>query len=280
MYGTMIVGAIVLFLAVASYGERLVAPGPGAPSTRDLATVESKSDTLFHVLVALTAVLLTGRALSLLFLSVRQPPVIGEVIGGILLGPSILGRLWPEAASFILPPSVAPFLGVIAHLGVILYMFLVGLELSPAVLGERVHATVAISHASIIAPFLLGATLSLLIYPRLSSSDVSFTTFALFVGVAMSITAFPVLARILTDQRMQGTQMGIIALGCAATDDLTAWCLLALVVGVIQAQMGRAFLVLGLTAAFLAIMILVVRPVVARLLVRLDEIKLALPHFR
>ena len=94
----------------------------------------------------------------------------------------------------------------------------------------------------------------------------SFTSFALFVGVAMSITAFPVLARILTDQRMQRTQMGIITLGCAATDNLTAWCLLALVVGVVQAKMGEAFLVLGLTAAFLAIMLLVVRPVVAHLL--------------
>ncbi|HKM52529.1 MAG TPA: cation:proton antiporter [Isosphaeraceae bacterium] len=274
MYGVMIVGAIVLFLTVDSCGEGLVAPGPGPPGARDSATVGGKPDALVHVLVALTAVLLMGRLLSLLFLCVRQPPVIGEVIGGILLGPSVLGRLWPEAAAFVLPPSVAPFLGVIAHLGVILYMFLVGLELSPAVLSERAHATVAISHASIIVPFLLGATMSLLLYPRLSSSDVSFTSFALFVGVAMSITAFPVLARILTDQRMQRTQMGIIALGCAATDDLTAWCLLALVVGVVQAKMGGAFLVLGLTAAFLAIMLLVVRPVVARLLARLGETQL------
>ena len=192
--------------------------------------------------MALTAVLVTGRLLGLLFRYVGQPPVIGEVVGGILLGPSLLGRVWPEAAAFILPPSVAPFLGVIAQLGVILYMFLVGLELNPRVLRERAHATVAISHASIIAPFLLGAALALVLYPRLSSSDVPFTSFALFLGVAMSITAFPVLARILTDRRMQRTPLGVVALGCAATDDVTAWCLLAFVVGVDQAKVGGAVL--------------------------------------
>lgn len=274
MYGAMVVGAVVLFLAIDSCGGRLVAPGPAAPGARGSAAVGGKPDALVHVLVALTAVLLMGRLLSLLFRGMGQPPVIGEVVGGILLGPSLLGRVWPEAAAVVLPPSVAPFLGVIAQLGVILYMFLVGLELNPGVLRERAHATVAISHASIIAPFLLGATLSLLLYPRLSSSDVPFTSFALFVGVAMSITAFPVLARILTDRKMQKTHLGIIALGCAATDDLTAWCLLAFVVGVAQAKVGGAFLVLGLTAAFIAIMLLVVRPIAVRLLARSGETRL------
>jgi K+:H+ antiporter len=272
MYGAMMVVAIALFLAIDSCGQRLVAPGPAAPSARGPVMVRGNPDALFHVLVALTAVMLTGRLLSLLFLG--QPPVIGEVVGGILLGPSLLGRLWPEAAAFIMPPSVAPFLGVLAQFGVILYMFLVGLELNPGVLRARAHATVAISHASIIAPFLLGATVSLLLYPLLSSSDVSFTSFALFVGVAMSITAFPVLARILTDRGMQKTHLGIIALGCAATDDLTAWCLLAFVVGKVQAKLGGAFVVLGLTAAFIAIMLLVVRPATARLLARLGETQL------
>jgi Kef-type K+ transport system membrane component KefB len=274
VYGVMLVGAIVLFLAIDSCGGRLVAPRPAIPSASGAGAVRSDPDALVHVLVALTAVLLTGRLLNLVFVGLGQPPVIAEVVGGILLGPSLLGWLWPEAAAFVLPPSAAPFLGVIAQLGVILYMFLVGLELNPGVLRERAHALVAISHTSIILPFLLGATLSLLLYPRLSSSDVSFTSFALFVGVAMSITAFPVLARILTDRRMQRTRLGIMALGCAATDDLTAWCLLAFVVGQVQARTGGAFLVLGSTAAFIAIMLLVVRPVAARLLAGLGEAQL------
>jgi Kef-type K+ transport system membrane component KefB len=233
-----------------------------------------KPDALFHVLVALTAVLITGRLLSVLFAYVGQPPVIGEVVGGILLGPSLLGQVWPEAAEFVLPQSVAPYLSVVAQLGVILYMFLVGLHLNLGVLRERARATVAISHASIIVPFLLGATLALILYPRLSSSDVAFTSFALFLGVATSITAFPVLARILTDLRMHKTRLGMIALGCAATDDVTAWCLLAFVVGVTQARVGGAFLVLGLTLTYIGFMFVVVRPIVSRLLARFDEARL------
>jgi Kef-type K+ transport system membrane component KefB len=231
-------------------------------------------DALTHVLVALTAVLITGRLLGLLFRYVGQPPVIGEVVGGIFLGPSLLGQVWPQGAAFILPPSVAPYLGVIAQLGVILYMFLVGLELNPGALRDRAHTLVVISHASIVVPFLLGAALAVFLYPRLSSDDVPFTSFALFLGVAMSITAFPVLARILTDRRMQKTPLGILALGCAAAGDVTAWCLLAFVVGVAQAKVGGAFLVLGLTAIFVGFMFLVARPIVARVLIRFDEVRL------
>src|SRR5262249_7689944 len=177
----------------------------------------------------------------------------------------------PEASDFILPASVGPYLGVIAQLGVILYMFLVGLELNHGELRGRAHATVLTSHASIVVPFVLGAALALLLYPRLATSDVHFTSFALFMGVALSITAFPVLARILSDRGMQRTPLGVMALGCAAINDVTAWCLLAFVVGVAQAQLDRAFLVLGLTGAYLTFIFLAVRPLAARFLGRLSE---------
>jgi Kef-type K+ transport system membrane component KefB len=160
---------------------------------------------------------------------------------------------------------------VISQLGVILYMFLVGLELNPALLRQRARAAVAISNAGIVFPFLLGSATALVLYPNLSSSDVTFTSFALFVGVATSITAFPVLARILTDRRMQHTPLGVLALGCAAADDVTAWCLLAFVVGVAQTQLSGAFVVLGLTAGYIAFMILIVRPATVRWLAPLDE---------
>jgi len=274
LYGGMIVAAIALFLVIDRFGATLAAPDAGAPATTSSAIPVAKADPVVHVLVALTAVLIVGRILGLLFRYVGQPPVIGEVVGGILLGPSVLGRVWPDAAAFILPPAVAPNLGMIAQLGVVLYMFLVGLELNPSVLRARAHATIAISHASILAPFLLGSGLALFLYPRLSSSDVTFTSFALFMGVAMSITAFPVLARILTDRQMQKTTLGIIALGCAATDDVTAWCLLAFVVGVAQAKVGGAFVVLGLTMAYIGFMFFVVRPVADRVLRRFDESRL------
>ncbi len=271
LYIGMFAAAILVFLAIDSAGATLAAPENGAPTATARETPVATADPVVHVLIALTAVLIAGRVVGLLFRYIGQPPVIGEVVAGILLGPSVLGRVWPDAAAFILPPSVAPNLGMIAQLGVVLYMFLVGLELNPSVLRARAHATFAISHASIMLPFLLGSGLALYLYPRLSSREVTFTSFALFMGVAMSITAFPVLARILADRKMQKTPLGVIALGCAATDDVTAWCLLAFVVGVAQAKVGGAFVVLGLTMAYIGIIFFVVRPIAGRVVSSIDE---------
>ena len=151
----------------------------------------------------------------------------------------------------ILPPAVAPFLGMIAQLGVILYMFIVGLELNAGLLSTvrmrrwRPPTPAYSCHSS-------SAHCGLDLYPRLSSSNVPFTSFALFIGVAMSITAFPVLARILTDRRMARTELGVIALSCAATDDVTAWCLLAFVVGMARAQVGEGLLVTAGALGYIA----------------------------
>jgi Kef-type K+ transport system membrane component KefB len=201
-----------------------------------------------------------------LFVHFEQPRVIGEMVAGIMLGPSLLGRIWPDAMHFILPTDVRPYLGIIAQIGVILYMFLVGLELNAGLLRARAHATVAISHASIVTPFLLGSMLALWLYPQLGTEGVPFASFALFMGVAMSITAFPVLARILTDRGMENTELGVIALSCAAIDDATAWCLLAFVVGVAQSAVNGALQTTLLALGYIAIMLLVVRPLAVRFL--------------
>ena len=265
----MVLGGVALFLLIRSYGETLSAPAPAVAAAASRgAEVTAAPDVLLHVLLALAAVVVAGRLLGRLLRSIGQPPVIGEVLAGILLGPSLLGRIAADVSAYILPSSVAPFLGVIAQLGVVLYMFLVGLELNAELLRDRAHAIVATSHASIVAPFVLGSWLALYLYPRLSSSDVPFTSFALFMGVAMSITAFPVLARILTDRGMSKTELGVVALTCAAAGDVTAWCLLAFVVGVAQAKIQSALVVAILTVGFIGIMFLVVRPVVARLVLR------------
>ena len=271
-YVLMIVAGVMAFLVIAQWGDELVAPaaaaGIGRPNAPKLGAGQSHA--LVHVLVALLAVVALGRLLNLLFRRLHQPSVIGEIVAGIALGPSLLGRVAPEAAHVVLPPEVAPYLSVVAHLGVILYMFIVGLELNGELLRDRAHSTVAISHASILAPFVLGAVLALALYTRLATRDVPFTSFALFLGVAMSITAFPVLARILTDTGMSKTPLGVMALSCAASDDITAWCLLALVVGVAQSHVNGAFTVIAGAVAYLLFMFVLVRPLIHRWLRRHD----------
>ena len=211
------------------------------------------------MLLALVVIVVAARILGAVFRWLHQPQVMGEVVAGLLLGPSFLGWLAPQLSSRLLSPAIAPLLAIIAQVGVILFMFLVGLELNTNLLRQRTRATIAISHTSIMVPFLLGAGLALWLYPRFTGGGVSFTAFALFIGVAMSVTAFPVLARILTDTKMQASRMGVLALACAAVDDVTAWCLLALVVGVAHAQPGRVLLTVGAAIAFILFVLLIVR---------------------
>jgi len=260
-YVVMLAAAVGLFFVIRAAGEAMPTVSTVSSSPHAAQGVVSKSNALLQVLIALAAVIVTGRVLAWAFQRIGQPPVIGEVVAGILLGPSLLGR---QVSSYILPDAVAPVLGMIAQLGVIFYMFLVGLELNAARLRRQAHSAVAISHASIVAPFLLGAALALLLFPDLSRPGVPFTSFALFMGVAMAITAFPVLARILTDLRLTATDLGVVALSCAAVDDVTAWCLLAFVVGVAQAQVGGAMLVTALAVGYVAFVFLIIRPLAAR----------------
>ena len=264
-YGLMIGGLVLLYLWIRSYGDTLGAPAPLGSNIFGSAASRASQGDLLHVLLALVVVIATARAMGWVFRSARQPQVVGEILAGIVLGPSLLGRLAPGAEGYLFPAAVGPFLNIIAQVGVILYMFLVGLELDPALLRKRGHTTVAISHASIIAPFLLGAATALYLYPKLSTRDVPFTCFSLFLGVSMSVTAFPVLARILTDRGIHKTRMGVIALTCAAVDDVTAWCMLAFVVSVARAQATGAVATIAMALGFILLMILVVRPAMVRL---------------
>jgi Kef-type K+ transport system membrane component KefB len=263
-YAGMILAAVSLFFIIRAYGNTLSAPPPDASRPTPSGLVAS--DVLWHLFAALTAVIVVGRLLGRLFRKIGQPPVIGEVVGGVLLGPSCLGAISPAAYRFILAPDVLPYLGVVAQLGVVLYMFLVGLDLNVHAMRGQVHATVATSHASIVVPFVLGSALALYLYPRFSTADVPFTSFTLFTGIAMSITAFPVLARILSDLNLTKSEVGGIALTCAAVDDVTAWCLLALLVGVAQASAGSALVVTALTVLFILLMFGIVRPWIAKAL--------------
>jgi Kef-type K+ transport system membrane component KefB len=226
------------------------------------------TDLALHVIIALAAVVVSGRVMGRLVARIGQPLVIGEVLSGILLGPSLLGRIAPGVEDYLFPMSARPALGVIAQLGVILYMFVVGLEFDPASLRKRAAPYIVVSLFSIAVPFTLGCGLAFALYPAFSPPGVRFLPFALFMGIAMSITAFPVLARILTDRGLSRTDLGVAALTCAAVDDVTAWCLLAVVVGVSRATLSSAFVSALLAVAFIVFMFVVARPIVARLVAR------------
>lgn len=261
-YAAMLAATAGIYLLIRARGEHLVAPAPEGAGPEH---VLGHSSTLATVLLALAVIILLARGLGSLFERyLRQPAVIGEIVAGLMLGPSVLGAISPEAAAMVLPASAAPLLGILSKVGVVLFMFLVGLELDPKLLRANGHATVMISHASIVAPFLLGATLALGLYPLYSNSAVSFTVFSLFIGVSLSVTAFPVLARILSDRKVQRTPLGVTALTCAAVDDVSAWTLLAFVVSVASAQVGDAAWTLGYVLGYLLIMFVGVRPLLAR----------------
>lgn len=262
-YGIVMVVALALFLWIRSVGLGLVAPAPAPDQPLyGQAGYSDQFDALLHVLLALAVIILAARTLGFLFQLFAQPPVLAEVIAGIVLGPSLLGYFWPTAAAYVLPDSIGPSINAIAQIGVVLYMFLVGVELNPAYLRRSSNVVLAVSHSSIVLPFLLGCLLSLLLYPMFATSDVPFGVFVLFMGVSMSITAFPVLVRILTDRGMHRSRIGAIALACAAVDDVTAWCLLAFVVGIAKANVSDAIRTFALSFVFVAVMLLFVRRVV------------------
>ncbi len=189
-------------------------------------------NTVVLVLIEVLVVIGGSRLVGWAFRSIDQPLVIGEIVAGIALGPSLLGWLVPNLSAALFPPATIPFLNVLSQIGLIFFMFLIGLELDPKYLKGNLRTAIVTSGVSIIVPFILAGILAFFIYPILSNPNVSFTAFFLFLGAAMSITAFPVLARIITENNLQNTRLGTLALTCAAVDDVTAWCLLALAIAV------------------------------------------------
>lgn len=219
------------------------------------------------LLLQVIVILVVARLVGLLFRKIHQPQVMGEMVAGILLGPSLLGWVAPGVSAALFPPASLGFLNALSQIGLILFMFLVGLELDPNSLRGKGHAAVITSHVSILAPFLLGTALALYLYPRLSDESVPFTHFALFMGTAMSITAFPVLARILSERNLLRTRLGAITIACAAVDDVTGWCILAGVVLLVRStdEATPFWLILFGSIAYILLMLLVVRRWLPRL---------------
>jgi Kef-type K+ transport system membrane component KefB len=217
-------------------------------------------DPLSHLLVQLLAIIVAARLAGGLFKRVGLPAVVGEMAAGIALGPSLFGALFPGAAAFVFPPESLGTLKLLSQIGICLFMFSVGMELNLAHVRGRAKEAVAVSHASIITPFLLGVGLAYFTFHDLAGPSATFTGFALFMGISMSITAFPVLARILQERGLSRTALGSTALTCAAVDDVTAWSIMAFVVCIVKStSMAGAVLTLVLALVFIAIMMFGVR---------------------
>lgn len=246
----------------------------GAQQVTGLSSGAQIRDTLMHnlthplaiLLLQIITIILTARIFGFLFKKIGQPTVIGEIIAGIFLGPSFMGLFFPEFSLFLFPKSSLSNLQFISQIGLILFMFIVGMELDLSTLKKKAHEAVIISHASIVFPFALGIGLAYYMYNSFAPDNIGFLSFALFIGISLSITAFPVLARIVQERQLTKTRLGAIVITCAAADDITAWCILAAVIAIVKAgSLLSAGYVILMAVAYVFLMLKVLRPFLKRI---------------
>ncbi|MFZ0043496.1 MAG: cation:proton antiporter [Solirubrobacteraceae bacterium] len=255
----------------------VLTPAPGVLKSPPAATLSatltrSADDTVVAFFLAALVVMLFARLCGSIMPRLGQPRVMGEVLGGIILGPTVFGALDPGLQSTLFASDIVPYIGVAANLGLVFYMFLIGLEVDFTQLRGRVTTTLAISNTGLAVPMMLGMASALPLYSVLAP-DTRFLAFAVFVGVSMSVTAFPVLARIISERRMLKTPLGTLALSAAAVDDVSAWVLIALAVAIAGAgTAGDVIETIVLAAVFVAFMAIAVRPLLARAAVAYDEL--------
>ncbi len=218
------------------------------------------------LLLQIITIIIIARVFGFLCKKIKQPAVIGEIAAGIFLGPSFVGMYFPEFSSFLFPPQSLGNLQFLSQIGLILFMFVVGMELDLKVLRNKAKDAVVVSHASIIFPFTLGITLAYFVYRDFAPANVKFLSFSLFIGIAMSITAFPVLARIVQERGLSKTKLGTIVITCAAADDITAWCILAAVIAIVKAgSIYSAFYTILMAVAYVLVMLKLVQPFLKKL---------------
>ncbi len=222
------------------------------------------------LLAQIVAIIFVARIFGWACRKIGQPSVVGEIIAGVVLGPSFVGMHWPEFSAMLFPAASLGNLQFLSQVGLILFMFVIGMELDLKALRNKAHDAVVISHASIIIPFALGIGLAFVLYENFAPAGVEFTSYALFSGIAVSITAFPVLARIVQERGIHKTKLGTIVITCAAADDITAWCILAAVIAIVKAgSFVSSLYIIGLAIVYVFLMIKVVRP----FLIRVSELK-------
>jgi Kef-type K+ transport system membrane component KefB len=223
-------------------------------------------DPLAILLAQIVTIIIVARFFGWIFKKIGQPTVIGEIIAGIVLGPSLLGMYFPEFSTTLFPVESLGNLKFLSQIGLILFMFVIGMELDLKVLKNKANEAVVISHASIVIPFTLGIGLAYFVYNRFAPEGIKFLSFSLFMGIAMSITAFPVLARIVQERGLNKTKLGAIAITCAAADDITAWSLLAVVIAIVKADnFVSSLYIIGLAALYVLAMLFIVKPFLKRI---------------
>jgi Kef-type K+ transport system membrane component KefB len=223
-------------------------------------------DPLAILLAQIITIILVARIFGWIFKKIGQPSVIGEIIAGIVLGPSLLGLYFPEVSAALFPVASLGNLKFLSQIGLILFMFVIGMELDLKVLKNKANEAIVISHASIIIPFTLGIGLAYFVYNQFAPEGVKFLSFSLFMGIALSITAFPVLARIVQERGIHKTKLGAIVITCAAADDITAWCILAVVIAIVKAgTFVSSLYIIMLAVLYVAAMIYIVKPFLKRI---------------
>lgn len=258
---------IILSGAKLEQGRNIVVKGSDKSQWAEF--IDSLVHNLEHPLAILLAQIITiimvARFLGWICKKIGQPTVIGEIVAGIMLGPSLLGLYFPEFSAMLFPIKSLGNLQFLSQIGLILFMFVIGMELDLKVLRNKAHDAVVISHASIIIPFALGIGLAYFIYESFAPAGIQFSSFGLFMGIAMSITAFPVLARIVQERGINKTRLGTIVITCAAADDITAWCILAAVIAIVKAgSFVSSLYVILLAVSYVFFMLKVVRPFLKR----------------
>ena len=249
--------------AIGISGTSLPAVGVAGESSGSLMANlrENLEDPLPRLFVQLILIIMVARGCGALAVKLRQPGVVGEMIAGILLGPSLFGWAWPGFFHFVFPVSSLGSLRLLSQIGVCLFMFVVGMELDVTQLKKQARTAVLVSQASILFPYLLGVVSAFFLFSTFAGPVTSFPAFALFIGVSMSITAFPVLARILEERGLTRSPLGVTALICAAMNDVAAWCILAVVVAIAKAgSVASAGYSIGLVILFVTVMWFWVRP--------------------
>lgn len=259
---------IILLGAKLEVGRNIIVPQSDKAQWAEF--VDSFVHNLQHPLALLLAQIITiifvARLFGWICIKMKQPVVIGEMIAGIVLGPSLIGMYFPEFSATLFPAQSLGNLQFLSQIGLILFMYIVGMEIDMKILRNKAHDAVVISHASIIIPFALGMGLAYFIYDQFAPANVQFASFGLFTGIAMSITAFPVLARIVQERGIHKTRLGTIVITCAAADDITAWCILAAVIAIVKAgSFESALYTIVMALVYVGIMLKVVRPFLKRI---------------